>query len=74
MEWREVYKNINITVDLYMFKYIRPADSLRLLQHVETIRVPCSWKSLESKSWKDLTWEEKQFEVCNLYPTMIIGF
>lgn len=37
-------------------------NSLRLLQHVETIRVPCSWRSLESKSWKDLTWEEKQFE------------
>ncbi|XP_074366206.1 uncharacterized protein LOC141707109 isoform X2 [Apium graveolens] len=37
-------------------------NSLRLLQHVETIRVPCSWKPLESKSWKDLTWAEKQFE------------
>ncbi|WOH02510.1 hypothetical protein DCAR_0521899 [Daucus carota subsp. sativus] len=37
-------------------------NSLRLLQHVETIRVPCSWSSLESKSWKDVNWEEKQFK------------
>ncbi|KAI3705980.1 hypothetical protein L1987_76231 [Smallanthus sonchifolius] len=37
-------------------------NSLRLLQHVETIRVPSSWNSLSSKTWKDVTWEEKQFE------------
>ncbi|KAF5947254.1 hypothetical protein HYC85_013211 [Camellia sinensis] len=36
--------------------------SLRLLQHVETIQAPSSWKLLESKSWKDVTWEEKQFK------------
>ncbi|GMP68836.1 hypothetical protein CsSME_00028308 [Camellia sinensis var. sinensis] len=35
---------------------------LRLLQHVETIQAPSSWKLLESKSWKDVTWEEKQFK------------
>lgn len=37
-------------------------NSLRLLQHVETIRVPSSWTSLSSKTWKEVTWEEKQFE------------
>ncbi|XP_076953182.1 uncharacterized protein LOC143627183 [Bidens hawaiensis] len=37
-------------------------NSLRLLQHVETIRVPSSWGSLSSKTWKEVTWEEKQFE------------
>ncbi|XP_076926613.1 uncharacterized protein LOC143589857 isoform X2 [Bidens hawaiensis] len=37
-------------------------NSLRLLQHVETIRVPSSWDSLSSKTWKEETWEEKQFE------------
>ncbi|XP_028122299.1 uncharacterized protein LOC114319475 isoform X2 [Camellia sinensis] len=37
-------------------------SSLRLLQHVETIQAPSSWKLLESKSWKDVTWEEKQFK------------
>ncbi|KAI7725110.1 hypothetical protein M8C21_026481 [Ambrosia artemisiifolia] len=37
-------------------------NSLRLLQHVETIRVPNSWNSLSSKTWKEITWEEKQFE------------
>ncbi|XP_059666129.1 uncharacterized protein LOC132311963 [Cornus florida] len=37
-------------------------SSLRLLQHVETIRFPSSWESLESKSWKMVKWEEKRFE------------
>ncbi|KAJ9546076.1 hypothetical protein OSB04_025783 [Centaurea solstitialis] len=37
-------------------------NSLRLLQHVETIQVPSSWNSLRSKTWKDITWEEKRFE------------
>ncbi|KAI8031751.1 hypothetical protein LOK49_LG01G03944 [Camellia lanceoleosa] len=37
-------------------------SSLRLLQHVETIQAPSSWKLLESKSWKDVAWEEKQFK------------
>ncbi|KAI3757056.1 hypothetical protein L6452_04589 [Arctium lappa] len=41
---------------------IRGLDSLRLLQHVETIRVPSSWNSLCSKTWKEVTWEEKRFE------------
>ncbi|KAM7499196.1 hypothetical protein LguiA_023610 [Lonicera macranthoides] len=37
-------------------------NSLRILQHVETIRVPTSWESVESKTWKELTWEDKRFE------------
>ncbi|XP_024968980.1 uncharacterized protein LOC112508547 isoform X3 [Cynara cardunculus var. scolymus] len=37
-------------------------NSLRVLQHVETIRVPSSWNSLGSKTWKDVMWEEKRFE------------
>ncbi|KAK4366501.1 hypothetical protein RND71_014381 [Anisodus tanguticus] len=37
-------------------------NSLRLLQHVESIQAPSSWESLEAKTWRDVTWEEKQFE------------
>lgn len=43
------------------------ADSLTLLQHVETIRAPCSWESLKSRNFKEVTWEEKQFEVRELF-------
>ncbi|CAH1446515.1 unnamed protein product [Lactuca virosa] len=39
-------------------------NSLRVLQHVETIRVPSSWNSLSSKTWKDVMWEEKLFQGC----------
>ncbi|XP_058182367.1 uncharacterized protein LOC131300504 isoform X1 [Rhododendron vialii] len=34
-------------------------NSLRILQHVESIQVPLSWKLLESE--KDVTWVKKQF-------------
>ncbi|KAG2723582.1 hypothetical protein I3843_02G154400 [Carya illinoinensis] len=37
-------------------------SSLRLLEHVETIQVPSSWKSLNSKTWEEISWEQKQFE------------
>ncbi|XP_043703180.1 uncharacterized protein LOC122653270 isoform X2 [Telopea speciosissima] len=37
-------------------------NSLRLVQHVQTICVPSSWELLESQTWKELAWEEKQFE------------
>ncbi|KAL3650048.1 hypothetical protein CASFOL_006451 [Castilleja foliolosa] len=37
-------------------------NSLRILQHVETIKVPREWKSIVSKTWEDITWVEKQFE------------
>ncbi|XP_009782061.1 uncharacterized protein LOC107797953 [Nicotiana tabacum] len=37
-------------------------NSLRLLQHVEVIQAPSSWESLEAKTWRDVTWEDKLFE------------
>lgn len=37
-------------------------NSLRLLQHVEVIQAPNSWKSLEAQTWTDVKWEEKLFE------------
>ncbi|CAA3033690.1 uncharacterized protein LOC111376373 isoform X1 [Olea europaea subsp. europaea] len=37
-------------------------NSLRVLQHVDTIQVPDSWESVESKTWKEITWVEKRFE------------
>nr|DAD26060.1 TPA_asm: hypothetical protein HUJ06_027528 [Nelumbo nucifera] len=37
-------------------------NSLRLVQHVEAIRVPSSWELLESKTWEELSWEEKRFK------------
>ncbi|KAG5611055.1 hypothetical protein H5410_022336 [Solanum commersonii] len=37
-------------------------SSLRLLQHVEVIQAPSSWESLDTQTWTDVTWEEKQFE------------
>ena len=40
------------------------ADSLRVLQHVETVSIPNSWDSLDLKSWREISWNKKQFEVC----------
>ncbi|KAM4094171.1 hypothetical protein ACB094_06G175400 [Castanea mollissima] len=37
-------------------------NSLRLLQHVETILVPSSWESIISKTREEMSWEEKQFK------------
>ncbi|PIA46095.1 hypothetical protein AQUCO_01600394v1 [Aquilegia coerulea] len=37
-------------------------NSLRLVQHVETIRVPSSWELLELKTWKEVNWEETCFK------------
>lgn len=37
-------------------------SSLRLLQHVEVIQAPSSWESLDTQTWTEVTWEEKQFE------------
>lgn len=42
------------------------ADSLRVLQHVETVSIPNSWDSLDLKTWHDVSWNKKQFEVCKL--------
>ncbi|XP_052185789.1 uncharacterized protein LOC127797196 isoform X2 [Diospyros lotus] len=46
--------------EMWMEAFI--TNSLRLLQHVEIIQVPSSWKMPESKSWNDVTWEEKRFK------------
>ncbi|KAL8533057.1 hypothetical protein ACS0TY_009347 [Phlomoides rotata] len=37
-------------------------NSLRILQHVETIQAPNVWKSIESNTWEEITWVEKRFE------------
>ncbi|XP_074305478.1 uncharacterized protein LOC141640671 isoform X2 [Silene latifolia] len=37
-------------------------NSLRLVQHVESIQAPTSLASMESKSWEDVSWSEKQFK------------
>ncbi|RDY07727.1 hypothetical protein CR513_08122, partial [Mucuna pruriens] len=38
-------------------------NSLRLLQHVDSIQVPTEWQSAQSKTWKDVSWTKKQFQV-----------
>ncbi|XVE75317.1 hypothetical protein DITRI_Ditri12bG0084700 [Diplodiscus trichospermus] len=38
-------------------------NSLRVLQHVETIKVPHSWESLGSECSEGILWMEKKFEV-----------
>lgn len=40
--------------------------SLRIVQHVETIQVPTSFEKLHIKSWEQVSWIAKQFEVCML--------
>ncbi|CAA6661801.1 unnamed protein product [Spirodela intermedia] len=46
-------------------------NSLRLLQHVETIQVPRSWEDLDSKSWEEVSWEEQRFEGPGIITTQI---
>ncbi|CAI9091004.1 OLC1v1025920C1 [Oldenlandia corymbosa var. corymbosa] len=46
-----------------LWKEAFTTNSLRLLEHAETIMVPSSWDALGLKSWMDVIWEEKQFEV-----------
>jgi hypothetical protein len=48
------------------------ADSLRILQHVESIQVPTEWQSAHSKTWKDISWTKKQFKVIYLYRSCIL--
>ncbi|KAE9589025.1 hypothetical protein Lal_00000050 [Lupinus albus] len=38
-------------------------NSLRLVQHVDSIQVPIEWHSAHSKTWKDISWTKKQFQV-----------
>ncbi|XP_026436463.1 uncharacterized protein LOC113334421 [Papaver somniferum] len=37
-------------------------NSLRLVQNVETIRVPSPWEDFQHKTWKDVAWNEKRFK------------
>ncbi|KAK6929239.1 Aminotransferase class IV, partial [Dillenia turbinata] len=38
-------------------------NSLRMVQHVEKIQVPSSWRLMQqSKSWEEIIWMEKHFE------------
>ncbi|GMH13333.1 hypothetical protein Nepgr_015174 [Nepenthes gracilis] len=37
-------------------------NSLRIVQHVELIQVPRTWTSQQSKTWKEVSWEDKQFK------------
>ncbi|XP_019452854.1 PREDICTED: uncharacterized protein LOC109354663 [Lupinus angustifolius] len=37
-------------------------NSLRLVQHVDSIQVPTEWQSAHSKTWKDISWTKKQFQ------------
>ncbi|KAI3470430.1 hypothetical protein Pfo_027093 [Paulownia fortunei] len=46
--------------ELWMEAFI--TNSLRILQHVETIQAPNAWKSVESNTWEEITWVEKRFE------------
>lgn len=46
-------------------------DSLRLLQHVDTILVPSDRASLESRTYKEVSWKEKQFQVCECFDSVI---
>lgn len=40
-----------------------PADSLRILQHVDSVRAPSAWDPSESRSWNEIQWEEKLLKV-----------
>ncbi|PPS20028.1 hypothetical protein GOBAR_AA00543 [Gossypium barbadense] len=48
--------------ELYLHKCVLDPDSLRVLQHVETIKVPQPWESLKSKCFEGISWIEKKFE------------
>ncbi|KAI9082857.1 hypothetical protein K1719_035187 [Acacia pycnantha] len=37
-------------------------NSLRILQHVDSVQVPVDWQSVHSKTWKDISWEKMQFQ------------
>ncbi|KAK7343590.1 hypothetical protein VNO77_12442 [Canavalia gladiata] len=37
-------------------------SSLRVLQHVDNIQVPREWQFAHCKTWKDMSWTNKQFQ------------
>ncbi|CAD6343461.1 unnamed protein product [Miscanthus lutarioriparius] len=38
-------------------------SSLRLIQHVESVQVPLFWEDIQSKTWSDVPWAVKKFQV-----------
>ncbi|VAI30482.1 unnamed protein product [Triticum turgidum subsp. durum] len=38
-------------------------SSLRLIQHVGTVQAPLLWEDIETKTWRDVSWAVKQFQV-----------
>ncbi|KAI4316026.1 hypothetical protein L6164_024046 [Bauhinia variegata] len=66
----EVCKNNGIPVrevapswsELELWQEAFITNSLRLLQHVDSIQVPIEWQSVHSKTWKDVSWERKEFQ------------
>ncbi|XP_019705869.1 uncharacterized protein [Elaeis guineensis] len=58
--------------DRELWKEAFVTSSLRLLQHVETIQAPISFKELHlKKTWKDASWEVKRFKGVGLITTEI---
>ncbi|KAK8488008.1 hypothetical protein V6N11_074132 [Hibiscus sabdariffa] len=49
-------------------------NSLRVLQHVETIQVPHPWESLESKCLEGISWTEKKFQESRRSPLILFVF
>ena len=41
----------------------RITGSLRLIQHVGTVQAPLLWEDIETKTWRDVSWAVKQFQV-----------
>ena len=41
--------------------------SLRLIQHVESVQGPLLWEDVQSKTWSDVSWAVKQFQVWHTY-------
>jgi len=70
--WQKLYPKVTVDykkvlgtiAEIILLMYCCITDSLRLLQHMETILVPSSWESIISKTQEEISWEEKQFKVC----------
>ncbi|CAD6269200.1 unnamed protein product [Miscanthus lutarioriparius] len=41
-------------------------SSLRLIQHVESVQVPLFWEDIQSKTWSDVPWAVKKFQLHSL--------
>jgi hypothetical protein len=47
--------------------FIPVTGCLRLVQHVESVQAPLLWEDIQAKTWSDVSWVVKQFEVCHTY-------